>query len=118
VSATYTVHYDWQGFVPATDSRRGPRKLLAGPPLTVVFVINGGVGLDAVESITSIACNAAPGTEPTIALPVGQKGELQQGAANTFIFQWKTSRAMAGTCQVLRVTLTDGTSHDITYHFL
>ena len=118
VSATYTVHYDWQGFVPATDSRRGPRKLLAGPPLTVVFVINGGVGLDAVESITSIACNAAPGTEPTIALPVGRKGELQQGAANTFIFQWKTSRAMAGTCQVLRVTLTDGTSHDITYHFL
>ncbi|MCO5176856.1 MAG: hypothetical protein M9890_07810 [Thermomicrobiales bacterium] len=72
VSATYTVHYDQRkDFVPATDSRRGPRKLLAGPPLTVVFVINGGVGLDAVESITSIACNAAPGTEPTIALPGG-----------------------------------------------
>src|SRR5690606_22713553 len=63
-SATYTVQYEWQGFATSTDSRRGPRKVLAGSPIAVIFFINGNVGLDAVESITTIACHAAPGTEP------------------------------------------------------
>jgi len=116
-SLTYTVHYDWQGFVSTTDDRRGPRKTLAGMPVTVVFMINGNVGLDAVESITTIACNAAPGTQPTPAASQGRREPLQQGSANTFIFRWQTTRSMAGTCQELRVTLADGTTWSQTYQF-
>jgi len=116
-SATYTVLYDWQGFVSTTDDRRGPRKTLAGMPITVIFMIDGNVGLDAVESITTVACNAAPGTEPVPASPLGRRGSLQQGSGNTFIFQWQTTRSMAGTCQELRVTLADGTTWSQTYQF-
>jgi len=116
-SLTYTVLYDWQGFKSTTDDRRGPRKILAGLPVTVIFFINGNVGLDAVESITTIACNAAPGTEPVPAMPAGSRGQLQQGAGGSYIFQWQPTRWMAGTCQELRVTLVDGTTWSQTYQF-
>jgi len=116
-SATYTVEYDWQGFATTTDDRRGPRKILAGLPVTVIFFINGNVGLDAVESITTIACNAAPGTQPVPAMPAGSRGQLQQGAGSSYVFWWQTTRWMAGTCQELRVTLADGTIWSQTYQF-
>ena len=117
-SATYTVQYDWQGFATSTDSRRGPRKVLAGSPITVIFMINGNVGLDAVESITTVACNAAPGTEPVPASPLGRRGSLQQGPGNTFIFWWHTTRSMAGTCQLIQINLADSTTYQMQANFL
>lgn len=117
-SATYTVQYDWQGFATSTDSRRGPRKVLAGSPITVIFMIDGNVGLDAVESITTVACNAAPGTEPVPASPLGRRGSLQQGPGNTFIFWWHTTRSMAGTCQLIQINLADSTTYQMQANFL
>jgi len=118
VSATYTVLYDWQGFTTAADGPRGPRKVLAGVPITVMFSIGGNAGLDAVESITTIACNAAPGTQPTSAQIAGPRGQLQMGPGGTFRVQLLTSRSWANTCQLVQINLADGTTHEMLVQFL
>ncbi|MCO5175456.1 MAG: PxKF domain-containing protein [Thermomicrobiales bacterium] len=116
-TATITVLYDWQGFASISNGPRGPRKVLAGQAMSIVFTIRGNVGLDAVTSITTIACNAGPTVQPVPAQPAGNRGELQTTANGQYLFQWQTSRAWAGSCQILQVNLTDGTTHEMRVEF-
>ncbi len=116
VTATYTVHYQFTGFLPTIVNPPTVNAALAGLAVPVLFSLKGyhGQTVLAAGSPVShqIACGTTTATGPdTPATAVAPIGLAYDRLLDLYTYFWSTPRAWAGTCRQLTVTFADGTSH-------
>jgi hypothetical protein len=113
--------FDFSGFYAPIHSA-GTNSANAGATVPVKFDLAGDQGLDifAAGSPTStqVDCTsglAAAGAEATSTS--GASGLQYDATTGAYTYAWKTSKAWAGTCRELTVTLVDGSIHTALFSF-
>ncbi len=111
------VHYSFMGFLPPVDNPPVMNTAKAGQTIPVKWQLPDGKGgyvsdLGAVANITfqQTACSdlSAALTSEVTEASSGGSGLHYDAAANQFVYNWKTSLAMAEKCYVLTLRLNDG----------
>jgi hypothetical protein len=131
-SATYTVHYSWNGFFQPIDNNPDQsgnvayatvwNSAKAGQAIPVKFSLNGNQGLSIFATgfpkSTKVTCPSALPVLDLIETYASTTSGLQYDAsADQYIYVWKTTSSLAGTCQRLDVKLVDGTFHYAFFKF-
>ena len=121
-SATYTVLFEFEGFLPPVDNPPAVNRVKAGRVVPVKFRLGGYRGRDVF----------ADGYPRSVAMPCGSTGEPAGSAATRsalrprlaykadhglYVYRWKTDKAWAGSCRQLVVQLTDGSFHRANFRF-
>jgi hypothetical protein len=108
------VLYNFSGFLQPIDNNGVYNKAKAGSTIPVKFSLAGDRGLgifSAQPASAAVGCSSTAATdaveETTTATTSGLKYDPASGQ---YIYNWKTTAAMAGTCQRLTVRFADGTS--------
>jgi hypothetical protein len=86
----------------------------AGRTFPVWFSLGGVSDPSAITSISSAAGSCDGGDTTSAPTPVTMIGKLTYDGAR-FKFQWKTDKSWTGTCRVLLISLSDGTTHSVTF---
>ncbi len=114
-----TVQYDWAGFyepvenLPTLNTVKGGRTV----PIKWSVPIPGGGYIRDTSIVTgvqfaSVACDDSTAYEnPVEAETSGNSGLSYDMDAEQFVYRWKTSKDMAGTCALFILTLNDGSEH-------
>jgi hypothetical protein len=127
------VNYNWKGFFQPIDNNPDQSGDLAyatvwnsakaGQAIPVKFSLTGNQGLSifystAYPKATKVTCPSAAASADLIETYATSNSGLQYDAtADQYIYVWKTTTALASTCQRLEVKLTDGTSHYAWFKF-
>ena len=120
VTHHYTVTYTLNGFFQpiGNEADQSLNLVHAGDLIKVGFGLNGNQGLN-IGGFTwsTVACPAW--TPHTVAAGgAGTTAGLSYGAASGhYTYGWQTQAAWAGTCQQLKLTLNDGTTHTAVFMF-
>jgi hypothetical protein len=134
VICTYNVDYKWSGFfqpidvvngdasVSTTSDRTAWNSVKAGSAIPVKFSLNGNQGLNILAAgspiSNSVKCPGSTASYDLIETLAGTTSGLKyDSVADQYNYTWKTSSALAGTCQRLEVKLVDGTSHYAFFKF-
>ena len=123
----YSISFNWKGFFQPIDNNPDQSGQLAyatvwnsakaGQAIPVKFSLTGNQGLSiffstAYPKATQVTCpTAASSADPIETYAASNSGLQYDATADQYIYVWKTTSAIAGTCQQLNVKLTDGTSH-------
>jgi hypothetical protein len=110
---SYSVLYDFTGFAAPAVAFPGAASMKAGEAVPLKFSLHGDQGTD-------IFAAGSPGWAPCGALdgPSRADGTLSYNAsADRYTYLATTSKAWAGTCRDLIVTLRDGTTHRARFSF-
>src|SRR5262249_21654862 len=117
---TYSVQFAFTGFFAPVDNLPIINKANAGQAIPVKWRLTdaNGVGVADPTSFTSltvypVSCGvwAALPSDPLPDPQSSTSGLLYQGGGN-WQFNWKTPKNYAGICLVVRVTLSDSSTHD------
>jgi hypothetical protein len=130
---SYTVVFNWTGFFQPIDNnpdQSGNPALAtvwnsakAGQAIPVKFSLHGDQGLSIFQAgypkSTKVAC---PGALPVVDVietyAASTPGLHYDPGADQYVYVWKTSTSLAGTCQRLEVKLVDGTAHYAFFKFV
>jgi hypothetical protein len=110
---TYSVVYDFSGFASPAADYPAATAMKAGENIPLKFSLHGdqGSNIFAGRSPAWLPCGALDGQSPA-------DGTLSYNAsADRYTFLAATSKAWAGTCRDLIVTLRDGTTHRARFTF-
>lgn len=110
---SYSVLYDFSGFASPALDYPAPASMKAGEGVPLKFSLHGDQGLDIFRA-------GSPGWAPCGALdgPSRAEGTLSYNAsADRYTYLAATSKAWAGSCRDLIVTLRDGTTHRARFSF-
>jgi microsomal dipeptidase-like Zn-dependent dipeptidase len=116
-SATFAVHYVFNGFVSPIANLPVVNAIKAGQTVPVKFGLGGNHGLDVLPGGTATsAITSCSGTtnDQLIEVPVLTPGANQftyDAATGLYQFNWKTEQGWANSCRRLLVRLDDGTVH-------
>ncbi len=132
-SVTYNVNYNWTGFFQPIDNnpdQSGNPALAtvwnsakAGQAIPVKFSLHGNQGLSIFATgypkSTKVTCpSASTAPDPIETYASSTSGLHYDAAADQYNYVWKTTTALANTCQRLEVKLVDGTSHYAFFRFV
>jgi hypothetical protein len=132
-SVTYNVNYNWTGFFQPIDNnpdQSGNPALAtvwnsakAGQAIPVKFSLHGNQGLSIFATgypkSTKVTCpSASSAPDPIETYASSTSGLHYDAAADQYNYVWKTTTALANTCQRLEVKLVDGTSHYAFFRFV
>jgi hypothetical protein len=130
---SYTVIFNWTGFFQPIDNnpdQSGNPALAtvwnsakAGQAIPVKFSLQGDQGLSIFQAgypkSTKVAClGALPVVDVIETYAASTPGLHYDPGADQYIYVWKTSTSLAGTCQRLEVKLVDGTAHYAFFKFV
>ena len=130
---SYTVVFDWTGFFQPIDNNPDQsgnpafatvwNSAKAGQAIPVKFSLHGDQGLSIFQAgypkSTKIACpGALPVVDAIETYAASTPGLHYDPGADQYNYVWKTSSALANTCQRLEVKLVDGTSHYAFFKFV
>ena len=123
VAHTYSVRYNFTGFASPIGS--GINQVNAGRTVPVRFSLldANGAFISNLAAFASLSSSMAPcesGEVVELATEAESSGETTiryDADANQFIYNWKTEKAWAGTCRILRLGLADGTEHIARFRF-
>jgi hypothetical protein len=126
-SLSYAVYYNWKGFFQPIDNNPDQSGNLAyatvwnsakaGQAIPVKFSLTGNQGLSiffdsTYPKATKVTCpSAATSADPIETYAASNSGLQYDATADQYVYVWKTTSALASTCQRLEVKLVDGTSH-------
>jgi len=112
--------FDWQGFSEPIVSPPQLNKANAGQALPVKFSLGGNQGMN----IFAAGYPASQQASCTTWLPLGSPQAVDftgEGGGLKFdgrySFNWKTDKSWTGTCRVLNVNLSDGSTHAVRFSF-
>jgi CheY-specific phosphatase CheX len=121
-SATFAVHYVFNGFMTPVANLPATNAVKAGQTVPVKFGLGGDRGLGVLSGGTAmsavISCTAAL-TDALIEVPATNPGASQfsfDPITGLYQFNWKTDKAWANSCRRLLVRLDDGTVHSADFH--
>ena len=115
-TASYVVHYPFNGFVAPVDNPPVINEAKAGQTVPLKFGLGGNQGLNVLLGgapvSASIGCTSGivSTVEDTATLP-GASLFAYDPLTNLYQFNWKTEKSWAGTCRRLLLKLDDGTVH-------
>ena len=94
----------------------------AGQAIPVKFSLHGNQGLSIFATgypkATKVTCPSASTSPDPIETYASSTSGLHYDAAAEYNYVWKTTSALANTCQRLEVKLADGTSHYAFFRFV
>lgn len=110
-SVTYTVVYNFTGFLSPIDMNGVYNVAKAGSAIPVKFKLGGDYGLNVITTIKSLKV-ACPSTMQADSLEETVSGTTSglkyDSTADQYNYTWKTATSLAGTCQRLEMQLNDG----------
>lgn len=121
-SVTYHVIYNFTGFFQPVDNDK-LNLVKAGSAIPIKFSLGGNQGLNIFESgfPTSgvISCDPNADTDLIeVTVTAGQSTLSYDPAANQYVYVWKTDKAWANSCRILKIKLSDGSAtHKATFKF-
>jgi hypothetical protein len=122
LSHTYSVVYNFGGFLPPLDSLPTLNRMKAGAAAPVKFSLAGfrGLGIFAAGYPTSIpiACDSSALVDAVDQmLSAGSSGLSYDATTDVYTYVWKTEKSWAKSCRQLVVKLDDGTIHRANFTF-
>ena len=120
-SCTYTVIYDWDGFLDTVVNPPRYNRVDAGDTVPVMFSLNGNRGLSVLSGTPTTApaggCNGSRQEVPWT-LPSGWSPTLQYFSQyDVYLWAFRTQASWRNTCRELVVRLADGTTHRAIFRF-
>lgn len=120
VTAHISVIYDYSGFLPPVAPAPALNDAKAGSAVPVRFSLSGDQGLDALVGgapvFQQIDCGTGAATGESQTAAAAEPFQYDP-AADEYKFVWKTSKALAGTCQQLVLQLDDGMEYRAYFSF-
>lgn len=119
-SASYAVHYPFNGFVSPVENPPGINESKAGQNVPLKFGLGGDHGLNVLlgGAPASVSLGCTSGTVSTVedvATSPGTSLFAYDPLTSLYQFNWKTNRSWAGTCRRLLLKLDDGTVHEANF---
>lgn len=121
-SATYNVVYNFTGFFSPVDMGGIFNVAKAGSAIPVKFKLGGDQGTDVISKITLVKV-VCPSTATLDTIEELSSADLTpnvlkyDATAGQYMYNWKTSTALAGTCQIFKMELKDGTVKQANFKF-
>ncbi|HXV61975.1 MAG TPA: PxKF domain-containing protein, partial [Vicinamibacteria bacterium] len=120
--ASYSVHYDFTGFLNPVDNLPVVNSVKAGSSIPLKFSLAGDHGLDVLDglSMVSIDCDSgAPSNEilPDEVSSAGNSGLTYDALTDQYIYAWKTEKSWGGACRTLQLLLDDGAIREAQFSF-
>jgi type IV secretory pathway TrbF-like protein len=121
-SVSYSVQYIFSGFSAPVENMPIVNLAKAGQAIPIKWRLtdaNGNPVSDPLNftSVTASSSNAScGGSTDAIETYAGNSGLLYNGNGN-WQFNWKTPKYYAGLCLTMKLTLSDGTTHDAYFSF-
>jgi hypothetical protein len=119
-SSSYTVVYDFGGFLQPVDDLPTLNLINAGRAVPVKFSLRGFQGLDifaeGYPKSQQISCDStAPNDALEETITANTSGLLYDESTDQYNYVWKTEKAWVGSCRQLVIKLEDGTYHRINF---
>ena len=120
-TTTITALFPFTGFFSPVDNPPTVNMVKAGQSIPIKFSLGSDLGLGIIAAgyptAQTVSCTTgAPVNTATETDTAGGSG-LQDNGNGSYTYVWKTSKASAGTCQVLTLGLTDGTVHTAEFQY-
>ncbi|MGY5819502.1 PxKF domain-containing protein [Vibrio chemaguriensis] len=121
-----TVGYQFSGFDSPIEGMPVLNLAKAGQTIPVKWSVPSSAGgfISDTSIVSSIQFSTESCTEDTIASTdisdaqsSGSTGLRYDATSNQFIFNWKTSKSMRGTCRMLHLNLNDGSVYQAKFQF-
>jgi hypothetical protein len=118
---SYTVNWDFSGFLAPVNTPPTVNTVKAGRTIPVKFSLAGNQGLAVLAeppSSQQISCDrtvAVDGIEETVS--ASTNGLTYDASTDTYTYTWKTARSWEGTCRQFTLELADGTAHQAAFQF-
>src|SRR5262249_30215268 len=114
---------DFAGFFPPVDNPPTVNTVNSGQGIPVKFSCGGNQGLNIFAAgypkSQQISCTTSAPVSPIEQTVTAGSSSLQYDpVANQYIYVWKTLKAWAGTCRVLTIKFTDGTTEIAIFDFV
>jgi hypothetical protein len=121
-SCTYSVAYKFEGFLTPIANPPTSNRVSAGQAVPVKWRLTdfSGAPVDSAASfgqLTSRAFTCSTGNPTGSAEPASGNPGLRYLGDGTWQFNWHTSRAYAGQCRILSLSLADGSVHTANFEF-
>jgi hypothetical protein len=124
-TVTYSVAYDFDGFLDPLENLPAVNRWKAGRPVPVRFSLGSYRGPAPVASgypkVAPVACGTgaqpAGGDKARGAWKRASAGQSKRGRG-AYMFVWKTDKRWAGACRQLVLKLDDGTLHRVEVQFV
>ena len=122
VTCAYRVVYDFAGFYRPIDMGGVFNVAKAGSAIPVKFGLDGDQGLGVIAAgypkVTSVTCPSGATLDAIEETATTTTSGLKYDAvADQYNYAWKTVSTFAGSCKMLTVKLTDGTSQTALFKF-
>ncbi len=122
VHITGRALYPFQGFRPPVANLPTMNSENAGRAIPIEFSLGGfqgrGVIAHGYPTVTQVDCDSeAPIGSAMEAVTASHRGLSYNPWSTTYIYVWKTTKRMAGTCQEFTLLLNDGSDHSAYFHF-
>ncbi len=122
VTRSYSVTYQFTGFVQPVDNQPTVNTVNAGRAIPVKFSLGGNQGLSIFAAgsptVQTISCTTGtPTSEIETTVNAGGSSLSYSSGNQQYNYVWKTDSAWAGTCRRLILTLNDGTRHEADFKF-
>ena len=121
-TCAYRVVYEFAGFYRPIDMGGVFNVAKAGSAIPVKFSLGGDQGLDVIAAgypkVTSVSCPSSASLDVIEETATTTTSGLKYDpVADQYNYTWKTVSTFAGSCKMLTVKLTDGTSHTALFKF-
>jgi uncharacterized repeat protein (TIGR01451 family) len=121
-SFNVTVHYVFTGFFSPVDNPPVVNQVKAGQNVPLKFSLSGNKGLEILfpgfPSSQQVNCATnAPINDLAETDTPGSSTLTYDASSDRYQYNWKTEKAWVGTCRLLVVKLSDGTSHTANFKF-
>jgi hypothetical protein len=105
-TATYSVHYPFDGFYSPLVAEPSVASLRAGDTVPVKFSLGGDRGVDVISGVAWRPCGVTTNDSSTAF------GSLSYSAGpDRYTFMWQSDKSWAGSCREFLLVLRDGTTH-------
>jgi len=123
-TSTYSVIFDFEGFLWPVKNRPRYNRWLAGVPVPIRFELGGKRGLDVIEDgwpqVAEVDCDF--GDEPESGVPAKHpwwtRELVFEKRKKRYLFVWKTDHRWSGSCRQFMLKLKDGTVKRADFKFV
>ncbi len=115
------ISYDFNGFFQPVDNLPTMNTVKAGQAVPVKFSLHGNQGLNIFASgyptIELVSCTTSVADAIETTVTAGNSSLSYDASSDQYTYVWKTNKAWAGKCGILRVRFADGTTQSALFKF-
>lgn len=123
-TVTYSVHYNWSGFLSPVEDLPAVNTINAGQAVPVKFSLGGDFGLEIFAGgyptvqVSSCGGDGSSNTNPIEGTVTAGNSTLQYDPnTQIYTYVWKTDKNWSGSCRRFILNLIDGSEHVALFQF-